>query len=95
MSSSVQVSPFRRHNNWISDAVTGHLSFPKCTPLYCLLYSYLLSNNTEQHGVLNSSPQHALQSNSNCGWETLNQEVCVGKDANLDLKIDSVFLSFR
>lgn len=60
-----------------------------------LLYSYLLSNNTEQHGVLNSSPQHALQSNSNCGWETLNQEVCVGKDANLDLKIDSVFLSFR
>lgn len=63
--------------------------------LYCLLYPYLESYDTEQHGVLNSSPWYALQFNSNRDWETLNQEVCVWKDANLELKIDSVFLSSR
>lgn len=49
MSSSVQVSPFRRHGNWISDAVTGYLSFPKCT--LGTAYSISIHNPTIQSNM--------------------------------------------
>lgn len=54
MSSSVQVSPFRRHSNWISDAVTGYLSFPKCT--LRTAYSIPISNPTTQSNMEFSVP---------------------------------------
>lgn len=56
MSSSVQVSPFRRHRNWICDAVTCYLSFPKCT--LCTAYSIPIYNPTIQSNMEFSVPAH-------------------------------------
>lgn len=71
-SSSVQVSPFRRHDNWIRDAVICYLSFPKhilCTASSVPIYTPMIQSHMEF-----SIPVHDVLCTliSNRVWEALN-----------------------